>query len=160
MHQLANNISSAIRVGLEVFSTPEAPSPVPNTFQSGAFPTKLRYLYLRSSKNQNQVTTIGYRYVTSSKIEYHVAKCRQDKATGFMLQMNLPPVKDIFSRKIGRAIVSGRFDKYQPKEMTAETKDEMYNKFIYLYHPDRSSRRHAKHALMIEVLNAEKINSI
>ena len=154
MHQLASNISSAIQVGLQ------QAFPVEKSFQTGVFPTKLRYLYLRSSKNQNQVTTIGYRYVTSEKIEYHVAKCRQDKPSTFMLQMNYPPVKDIFSRKIGRAIVSGRFDKYQPKELTAETKDEMYNKFIFLYHPDRSIRRQARRALLVEVLNAEKIDNI
>lgn len=154
MHQLAGIITSSVKAGLELFTPP--------SFRLAHFPPKLRFLYLKSHKDQNKVTTIGYRYETSEKISYHVAKCRQDKGMRFFDKgdiVTIPPVKDIFSRKIGREIVTGRFNKYEPKEMTASSKEELYNKFIYLYHPERSERRKAKKALILGVLNEVKLES-
>lgn len=146
MRQLAGTISSAMQVANELFSTPSSPDPVPSTFRQGMFPTKTRFLYLRSSSNQNKVTTIGYRFRDAGSVEYAIAKCLQEKEDNFFIKVGATK-NDIFSKKVGRSIVEGRLAKYPPKVMKVEDKEQMYNRFIMRYHPDRSARRRARSAI-------------
>lgn len=154
MKAFAGIVSSALQVANEVLSTPASPDPLPSAFRKGVFPTKNRYLYLRSINNQNKVTTIGYRFKDANTVEYAIAKCLQDKSD-FYTKLGMSR-NDIFSRKIGRSIVEGRLSKYPPKVMKVENKEQMYNRFIMMYHPDRSARRRAKKEIYKEIFNEVK----
>lgn len=155
---LKEGLTSMVEV---VTSAPSTDSVAQNeSFRDKKFPTGIRFLYLRSSENQNKVVTIGYYYESPEIVKYQVARCMGeknywiDKVWG-ELRVNKP---DIFSRRIGRAIVTGRMEKFGPKVMNVASRDDMYNKFICVYHPDRSERRKAKQALVLSSLYEENNN--
>lgn len=127
-------------------------------FARGAFPTGIRFLYLRSNQNQNKVITIGYKYISKEIIEYQIAKCRTEKETDWHRRMAEKPCRDIFSRKIGREIVTGRMvnKPERNRHLVVHSKDDLYNKFIFMYHPDRKERREAKREMLKEVFVAAK----
>ncbi len=121
---------------------------VEKDFKTKQFPTSIRMCYLRSTKDQNKVTTIGYKYLTPTKIAYHIAQVRREKQNLFMKEAEIKACKDVFCRKTGAAIVTGRFKKHEPYYLEALTKDELYSKLIYLHHPDKDARNEAKKFLL------------
>lgn len=146
------------------FVPPEA-----KTFTEGKFPTSTRYLYLRSKKNQNIVTTIGYYYEDTDVVCYQIARChneqhkekaRKEKHVS-IYSYDKPKKKikndffinDTFRKEIGRQIVEGRLREHEPLYLNVFDKDDMYNKFIMLYHPDRKERRAAKNKLVVSVFH-------
>lgn len=137
---------------------PESPSPIPNSFSKGIFPTKMRYLYLRSKYNQNNVVSIGYYWETPTIVCYQVAKCRNDSPSMYQKRFDLNVVKDIFSKKIGRAIVNGRMLKEGPMKINCISKEQLYNKFIFAWHPDKDARRNAKKELFKETFQEVHTN--
>lgn len=122
-------------------------------WKEGKFPTSLRYLYLRDTKNQNKVTTIGYYWESPTLVKWQYAQCHNDGNKikyHPIYQEEIKSVKDIFSRKIGRAIVEGRMNHpdHGPKSMEVQSKEEMLLKFNAILHPTREVRKMAERSLM------------
>jgi hypothetical protein len=133
-------------------------------FSGGVFPTSVRYLYLRSKKNQNIVTTIGYFYEAKDIIRYQIARCHNEshkrKSRARIYSWDKPKkavplfaINDTFRKEVGRQIVEGRLREYEPLYLNVTDKEDMYNKFIMIYHPDKDARRKASQALVLEVFS-------
>lgn len=135
MKQLAmavRAVCSAVAEGIEQARNPrrieEYQMHAAKLWQHSKFPTGIRFLYLKSITNQNEVTTIGYRFLSCNEVQWQFARCNAKAG-------------DIFSRRIARDIIQGRLQKFGwIGTMRVKDKGEMYNKFIAIYHPDRSYR--------------------
>ena len=132
--KVTNAVATAIGV-------PTMPVEKTGSFRNNKFPTSIRYLYLKSKKDSMKVVTVGYYFETPEVVCYQTASVKREKWDW--------GCRDIFSREIAREIVNGRIEKYPCKRIKVENKEEMYNTFIYLYHPDRSEKRKAKKALLL-----------
>lgn len=85
---------------------------------------QLKYLHLRSEDDPNIAVTIGYLYDRTNKhVDYQVARCSHG---------------DVFCKRIGRAIASGRYAKYGPGWVLENVNNDadVYDQLTMLWHPD------------------------
>lgn len=107
---------------------------------------QMKFLYFKSDKNPNKVTTVGYVELDKFGFDWAVAKCNG---------------KDRFSRKIGRDICKGRII----KETGASSKCGWFSgnwrdfllEMIADHHPDASSRKYAREAQFSMVMDKELV---
>lgn len=104
---------------------------------------EMKYLYFKSDKNPNKVTTVGYVEVAKFGFDWVIAKCNG---------------QDRFSRKIGREICKGRIIKENTPNMKAGFFSGNWRGFILEmiadHHPDAQQRRIAREAQFREMTDA------
>ena len=87
----------------------------------------LKYVYLRSEYEKDNVVTIGYFWDQNNKtVSYQVARCSHG---------------DRFCKKVGRDIVTGRYRKYGPLRVILDVaaSEDVYTELESLWHPDMTT---------------------